>query len=48
MDGKLLFLGLVVGILILAWLGAGVLWRAAEMAEIVAPSTRLNTTNSAS
>ena len=37
MDGKLLFLGLVVGILILAWLGAGVLWRAAEMAEIVAP-----------
>ncbi len=37
MDGKLAFLGLVVGILILAWLGAGVLWRAAEMAEIVAP-----------
>lgn len=37
MDGKLLFLGLVVGILVLAWAGAGVLWRAAEMAEIVAP-----------
>jgi len=37
MDGKLFFLALVVGILILAWLGAGVLWRAADMAEIVAP-----------
>jgi len=37
MDGKLLFLGLVFVILILAWVGAGVLWRAAEMAEIVAP-----------
>jgi len=37
MDGKLLFLGLILGILILAWIGAGVLWRAAEMAEIVAP-----------
>ena len=37
MDGKIYFLGLVIGILILAWLGAGVLWRAAEMAEIVAP-----------
>lgn len=37
MDGKIYFLGLVLGILILAWLGAGVLWRAAEMAEIVAP-----------
>jgi len=37
MDGKLIFLALVVGILVLAWLGAGVLWRAAEMAEIVAP-----------
>lgn len=37
MDGKLLFLGLIIGILILAWVGAGVLWRAAEMAEIVAP-----------
>lgn len=37
MDGKLLFLGLIIGILILAWIGAGVLWRAAEMAEIVAP-----------
>jgi ribonuclease BN (tRNA processing enzyme) len=37
MDGKILFLGLLIGILILAWLGAGVLWRAAEMAEIVAP-----------
>lgn len=37
MDGKLLFLAVVVGILVLAWAGAGVLWRAAEMAEIVAP-----------
>ena len=37
MDGRLLFLGLILGILILAWVGAGVLWRAAEMAEIVAP-----------
>lgn len=37
MDGKLVFLGLVFSILILAWVGAGVLWRAAEMAEIVAP-----------
>ncbi len=37
MDGRLLFLGLVIGILILAWVGAGVLWRAAEMAELVAP-----------
>ena len=37
MDGKLAFLGLIIGILVLAWLGAGVLWRAAEMAEIVAP-----------
>ncbi|MCA9502178.1 MAG: hypothetical protein H6748_16455 [Spirochaetaceae bacterium] len=37
MDGKLLFLALVIGILILAWVGAGVLWRAADMAEIVAP-----------
>jgi ribonuclease BN (tRNA processing enzyme) len=37
MDGKLIFLGLVLGILILAWIAAGVLWRAAEMAEIVAP-----------
>ncbi len=37
MDGKLIFLGLVLGILILAWVAAGVLWRAAEMAEIVAP-----------
>jgi ribonuclease BN (tRNA processing enzyme) len=37
MDGKIYFLALVIGILILAWLGAGVLWRAAEMAEIVAP-----------
>ena len=37
MDGKLLFLGLILGILILAWVGAGVLWRAAELAEIVAP-----------
>ncbi|MBK7950940.1 MAG: hypothetical protein IPK00_19810 [Deltaproteobacteria bacterium] len=37
MDGKLIFLGLVIGVLILAWVGAGVLWRAAELAEIVAP-----------
>jgi ribonuclease BN (tRNA processing enzyme) len=37
MDGKLIFLGLVLGILVLAWAGAGVLWHAAEMAEIVAP-----------
>lgn len=37
MDGKLFFLGLVFLILVLAWVGAGVLWRAAEMAEIVAP-----------
>jgi ribonuclease Z len=40
MDGKILFLGLVIGIMILAWVGAGVLWRAAEMAEIVAPLDR--------
>lgn len=40
MDGKLFFLGLVLAILILAWVGAGVLWRAAEMAEIVAPLDR--------
>jgi ribonuclease Z len=40
MDGKILFLGMVVGILLLAWLGAGVLWRAAEMSEIVAPIER--------
>ncbi|MBC8187515.1 MAG: hypothetical protein H8E78_04820 [Proteobacteria bacterium] len=37
MGGRLYFLALVIGILILAWVGAGVLWRAAEMAEIVAP-----------
>ena len=37
MDGKLYFLAMVVGILILAWVGAFVLWHAAEMAEIVAP-----------
>lgn len=37
MDGRLTFLGLIAVILILAWVGAGVLWRAAEMAEIVAP-----------
>ena len=37
MDGKLFFLGLILAILVLAWVGAGVLWRAAEMAEIVAP-----------
>jgi ribonuclease BN (tRNA processing enzyme) len=43
MDGKLLFLGLVIGILILAWLGAGVLWRAAELAEIVAPLDKRTT-----
>ena len=37
MDGRLLFLALCLGILVLAWLGAGVLWRAAEVAELVAP-----------
>ena len=37
MDGKIIFLGMILGILLLAWLGAGVLWRAAEMSEIVAP-----------
>ena len=37
MDGKLYFLALIVGILILAWVGAFVLWHAAEMSEIVAP-----------
>ena len=37
MDGKLFFIGLILAILVLAWVGAGVLWRAAEMAEIVAP-----------
>ena len=37
MDGRLAFLGLVFAILILAWIGAGVLWRAAELAELVAP-----------
>jgi ribonuclease BN (tRNA processing enzyme) len=37
MDGKIYFLALLIGILILAWVGAAVLWRAAEMAEIVAP-----------
>lgn len=37
MDGRLAFLGLVFSILILAWIGAGVLWRAAEVAELVAP-----------
>lgn len=37
MDGRLAFLGLVFAILILAWVGAGVLWRAAEIAELVAP-----------
>jgi len=40
MDGKIIFLGIVFGILLLAWLGAGVLWRAAEMSEIVAPIDR--------
>ena len=37
MDGKLFFMGIIVGILILAWVGAGVMWRAAEVGEIVAP-----------
>ena len=37
MDGKLLFLGLLIAILALAWVGAGVMWRAAEVGEIVAP-----------
>lgn len=37
MDGRLMFLGLIFVILILAWVGAGVLWRAADVAEIVAP-----------
>lgn len=37
MDGRLAFLALVFSILILAWIGAGVLWRAAEVAELVAP-----------
>jgi ribonuclease Z len=37
MDGKLFFLGLVMAILGLAWVGAGVMWRAAEVGEIVAP-----------
>lgn len=37
MDGKLYFLALIMGILILAWVGAYVLWHAAEMSEIVAP-----------
>lgn len=37
MDGKIYFLALCLGILVLAWVGAGVLWRAAEVAEIVAP-----------
>ncbi len=40
MDGKLLFLAMILGILVLAWLGAAVLWRAAEMSEIVAPIDR--------
>ncbi|MFK7896335.1 MAG: MBL fold metallo-hydrolase [Myxococcota bacterium] len=40
MDGKLFFLGLCLAILVLAWIGAGILWRAAEMAEIVAPIDR--------
>lgn len=43
MDGKLFFLGLCLAILVLAWVGAGVLWRAAEMAEIVAPIDRYST-----
>jgi ribonuclease BN (tRNA processing enzyme) len=40
MDGKIFFLAMVFGILVLAWLGAGVLWRAAELSEIVAPIDR--------
>jgi ribonuclease Z len=40
MDGKLIFLAVCVGILVLAWAGAGVLWRAAEVSEIVAPIER--------
>ncbi len=40
MDGKLAFIALCIGILVLAWLGAGVLWRAAEVSEIVAPIER--------
>ena len=44
MDGKLLFLGMILLILILAWVGAGVLWRAAEMAEIVAPLDKRTST----
>ena len=37
MDGKLIFIAVCIGILALAWAGAGVLWRAAEVSEIVAP-----------
>jgi len=37
MDGKIFFFALIFGILILAWVGAGVMWRAAEVGEIVAP-----------
>jgi ribonuclease BN (tRNA processing enzyme) len=37
MDGKIFFLGMCLAILALAWVGAGVLWRAAEISEIVAP-----------
>lgn len=37
MDGKLIFIAVCIGILVLAWAGAGVLWRAAEVSEIVAP-----------
>ncbi len=44
MDGKLLFLGMILLILVLAWVGAGVLWRAAEMAEIVAPLDKRTST----
>jgi ribonuclease BN (tRNA processing enzyme) len=37
MDGKIFFLGLLLAILALAWVGAGVMWRAAEVGEIVGP-----------
>lgn len=37
MDGKLIFIAACLIMLVLAWLGAGVLWRAAEVSEIVAP-----------
>jgi len=40
MDGKIIFLAMLLGILVLAWFGAAVLWRAAELSEIVAPIDR--------